>query len=58
MQKVRFLKDFNTFKKDSFRVILGEDNEYYHIQTDLHSLKTTYFHKSHNGVSFIVVERS
>jgi len=58
MQKVRFLKDFDTFAKDSYRVILGEDDQYYFIQTDLHSLETTHFHKSHNGISFIVVERS
>jgi len=58
MQKVRFLQDFGAFAKDSFRVILGEDELFYQVQTDLHSCLSTLFHKSNNGVIFQVVERS
>ena len=58
MQKVRFLQDFSTFAKDSFRVILGEDGLFFQVQTDLHSSESTLFHKSNNGVIFQVVERS
>ena len=32
MKKVKFLKDFYTFDKDSYGVILAEDSEYYYIQ--------------------------
>jgi len=58
MYKVRFLKDFFTFNKDSFRVILAEDNEYYYIQENLHTLDKFRLSKSDNGVLFQVVERS
>jgi len=58
MQKVRFLKDFFTFDNDSFRVILAEDSEYYHIQENLHTLDKFRLPKRDNGVLFQVVERS
>ena len=58
MRKVRFLKDFYTFDKDSFRVILAEDNEYYYIQENLHTLDKFRLPKRDNGVLFQVVERS
>jgi len=58
MRKVRFLKDFYTFNKDSFRVILAEDNEYYYIQENLHTLDKFRLTKRDNGVLFQVVERS
>ena len=58
MKKVRFLKDFYTFDKDSFRVILAEDNEYYYIQENLHTLDKFRLPKRDNGVLFQVVERS
>ena len=58
MRKVRFLEDFYTFDKDSFRVILAEDSEYYHIQEHLHTLDKFRLPKRDNGVLFQVVERS
>jgi len=58
MQKVRFLQDFGFYKKDSFRVIMIEDQDAYHIQRDLHSDKTQAFYKNNNGKLFQVVERS
>jgi len=58
MLKVRFLKDFGSFKKDTYRVILNEDSENYYIQVNLHTLETLKFPKSKNGVLFQVIERS
>ena len=58
MQKVRFLQDFYTFDKDSYRVILAEDGEYYYIQENLHTLDKFRLPKRDNGVLFQVVERS
>jgi len=58
IRKVKFLKYFYTFDKDSFRVILAEDNEYYHIQEHLHTLDKFRLPKRDNGVLFQVVERS
>jgi len=58
MRKVKFLKDFYTFDKDSYRVILAEDNEYYYIQENLHTLDKFRLPKRDNGVLFQVVERS
>lgn len=58
LQKVRFLKDYDTFKKDSYRVILGEDSEYYHIQENLHGLDQFRLAKKENGSLYQVVERS
>jgi len=57
MKKVRFLKDFYTFDKDSFRVILAEDSEYYYIQENLHTLDKFRLPKRDNGILFQVVER-
>ena len=58
MKKVRFLKDFYTFDKDSYRVILAEDSEYYYIQENLHTLDKFRFPKRDNGALFQVIERS
>lgn len=58
MQKVRFLKDFNSFKKDTYRVILGETSDYYRIQFDLHSYDVFGIHKCLIGDVYQVVERS
>jgi len=58
MQKVRFLQDFGEFKKDTYRVIIGEDETCYHVQFDLHSYDTMPIHKSKNSISFQVIERS
>jgi len=58
MLKIRFLKDFGSFKKDTYRVILNEDNENYYIQVNLHTLETLKFPKIKNGVLFQVIERS
>jgi len=58
MQKVRFLQDTGLFAKDTYRVIMGEDKTFYHVQFDLHSYDTIPIHKSKNGVSFKVIERS
>jgi len=58
MQKVRFLQNHGTFKKDTYRVIMGESTLQYLIQTDLHSDGVTWFHKKHNSKIYQVVERS
>jgi len=58
MQKVRFLQTVGTFEKDSFRVIMGENQYVYHVQLDLHSLETKAFSKKDNGILYQVVERS
>ena len=58
MQNVRFLEDYESFKKGSYRVIMSETVDYYYIQTDLHSFGATRFNKSSNGVLFRVMERS
>ena len=58
LRKVKFLKDFFTFDKDSFRVILAEDSEYYYIQENLHTLDKFRLPKRDNGVLFQIVERS
>ena len=46
MQKVKFLQDIKMFKKDTYRVIMAEDPEYYHVQIDLNSFDAIPFHKS------------
>jgi len=58
MKKVRFLQDFYTFDRDSYRVILKEDSEYYYNQEHLHTLDNFRLPKRNNGVLFQVVERS
>lgn len=59
MQKVRFLQDFYTFNKDTYRVVMAEDNEYYYIQRDLQIDKELFrLTKRENGVIYQVVERS
>lgn len=58
MQKIRFLKNFGYWDKDSYRVILAEDEEHYYVQFNIHTLETAKFHKSDNGKLFVVVERS
>lgn len=58
MQKLRFLKNFGYWDKDTYRAILGEDEEHYHVQVDIHNLETVRFHKSDNDRLFVVVERS
>ena len=58
MQKVRFLEDYGSFKKDTYRVIIGQNDEFYYIQINSDSPETTLFHKSKNGSLFQVVERS
>lgn len=63
MQKVKFLKDYlpgeYEFAKDSYRVIMAEDDDYYYVQVDLHSENELFrLNKNDNGVLFIVVERS
>lgn len=55
MRKVVFLKNAGEFKKGGFRVILGEDEDCYHIQVDLHGEETMAFSKNDNGVIFQVV---
>jgi hypothetical protein len=37
---------------------MAEDDHYYHVQIDLHSLETVKFHKCDNGYIYQVVERS
>jgi len=58
LQKVRFLKDFNSFKKDTYRVIMEETALHYRIQVNLDSDELYWIHKSDNGDLFVVVERS
>jgi len=58
LRKVRFLKDFNSFKKDTYRVIMEETALHYRIQVNLHSDELYWLHKSDCGVLFVVVERS
>jgi len=58
MRKVRFIRDHGSFAKDSCRVIMGEDSEYYHIQLNLHSTESIELDKGYNGDLFQVIERS
>ena len=58
LRKVKFLKDFNSFKKDTYRVIMEETALHYRIQVNLDSDELYWIHKSDNGVLFKVVERS
>ena len=58
MRKVRFLKDFNSFKKDTYRVIMEETALHYRIQVNLDSDELYWIHKSDNGDIYNVVERS
>ena len=58
MRKVRFLKDFNSFKKDTYRVIMEETALHYRIQVNLHSDELYWIHKVDNGDIYQVVERS
>jgi len=58
LQKVRFLQDFHTFKKDSYRVILAEDELHYGVQINLHSDEKYWLNKGYDGVLFVVVDRS
>jgi len=58
IRKVKFLKDFYTFDKDLFRVILAEDNEYYYIQENLHTLDKFRLPKRDTGDIYQIVERS
>jgi len=59
MRKLFFLRNYHTFEKDTYRVIMQEDSEYYYVQIDLHISNELFkFHKSNNGVLFQVVERS
>jgi len=58
IRKVRFLKDFNSFEKDTYRVIMEETALHYHIQVNLDSDELYWIHKVDNGVLYQVVERS
>jgi len=58
MQKVKFLKDFNFFKKDTYRVIMEETTLHYRIQVNLNRDELYWLHKADCGVLFQVVERS
>jgi len=58
MRKVRFLKDFNSFKKDTYRVIMEETAFHYRIQVNLHSDELYWIHKVDNGDIYQVVERN
>ena len=58
IRKVRFLKDFNSFKKDTYRVIMEETALHYRIQVNLDSDELYWIHKSDNGDIYNVVERS
>ena len=58
MQKVRFLKDFESLTKDTFRVVMGETSDYYYIQLDLCSYEVFGIHKCLNGDVYQVIERS
>ena len=58
MQKVKFLKDFNSFKKDTYKVIMEETALHYRIQVNLDGDELYWLHKVDNGDLFVVVERS
>ena len=58
MRKVRFLKDFNSFKKDTYRVIMEETALHYRIQVNLDGDKLYWIHKSDCEDIYQVVERS
>jgi len=58
IRKVKFLKDFNSFKKDTYRVIMEETALHYRIQVNLDSEELYWLHKEDCGDLFIVVERS
>lgn len=58
MRKIRLLQDYLTFNKNSYRVIMAEDNAYIYVQENLHRSDQFRFNKSDNGVIFVVVERS
>jgi len=58
MRKVRFLKDYKSFKKDTYRVIMEETALHCRIQVNLDSDELYWLHKADCGVLFQVVERS
>lgn len=58
MRKVRFLKDFNSFKKDTCRVIMEETALHYRVQVNLYSDELYWIHKEDCGDIYNVVERS
>jgi len=58
IRKIRFLKDFNSFKKDTYRVIMEETALHYRIQVNLDSDELYWLHKSDNSDMFVVVESS
>ena len=58
IRKVRILKDFKSFKKDTYRVIMEETSLHYRIQVNLDSDELYWIHKSDNGDIYQVVERS
>ena len=58
MRKVRFLQDFESFRKDTYRVIMSEENGYYNIQIDLHGRDMFGISKQLIGDIYQVVERS
>ena len=58
LRKVKFLKDFNSFKKDTYRVIMEETALHYRIQINLDSDELYWLHKEDCGDLFQVVERS
>lgn len=60
MTKLRFLKDFDNFQKDTYRVILAENELNYIILIDIGGYSTDMFEisKSLNGIIYEVIERS
>jgi len=57
LHKIIFLQDFNSFKKDTCRVIMEETELHYRIQIKLDSNELYWMHKSDNGIVYRVVER-
>ena len=55
---MRFIKDFKSFKKDTYRVIMEETSLHYRIQVNLDSDELYWLHKIDCGDLFVVVERS
>jgi len=58
IRKVRFLKDFKLFKKDTYRVIMEETALHYRIQVHLDGDELYWIHKEDCGDLFVVAERS
>lgn len=60
MRKIRFLKNYGQFNKDTYRVVVGETDTHYIILVNTGGMDTDTMElpKPFKGVIFEVVERS